>query len=225
MDERLSVDLIQALSQVWSAIRARHPDVPGVVILAAPAPRDQPRVMGHFAALRWSVTRQSEHLVHEVVVVAEYLNRPAEETLDTLLHEAAHALNFARGKKDCTRSQYHNLTFKKAAEELGLSVTQVPNYGFADTKLPLETAERYRAELDALGAVLIHRRRLVMMAAGPVPGGSPTTNEGEGSTSKGSSSRARKATCQCPFIIRVSKKVLESTTIRCESCGQPFSLT
>ena len=37
--------------------------------------------------------------------------------------------------------------------------------------------------------------------------------------------RSRKATCACPFIIRVSRKTIESTVIRCESCGEPFRLT
>ena len=54
MDERTSVRLIEALSRVWTKIRIRHPDVPPVVLLAAPAPRGEMRVLGHFAALRWS---------------------------------------------------------------------------------------------------------------------------------------------------------------------------
>jgi hypothetical protein len=223
MDERLSVGLIAALARVWSSIRSKHPAVPGVVILAAPGSRDQPRVLGHFAALRWSAKQQEGQHMHEVVVVAEYLNRPAEDVVETLLHEAAHAMNFERGIKDCSRSQYHNAKFKQAAEELGLTVEQVPHYGYAYTKLPPQTAERYREDIEALRAFLIHRRRLMTLPTGPgTTGGGPTTDD---DTSKGPSSRARKATCKCPFIIRVSKKVLEATVIRCDSCGEPFSFT
>ena len=127
MDERLSVGLIAALARVWTSIRSKHPAVPGVVILAAPGARDQPRVLGHFAALRWSAKENSGKALHEVVVVAEYLNRPAEDVVETLLHEAAHAMNFDRGIKDCSRSQYHNARFKVAAEEVGLTVEQVPH--------------------------------------------------------------------------------------------------
>jgi hypothetical protein len=222
MDERLSVALIAALARVWTSIRTKHPGVPGVVILAAPGSRDQPRVLGHFAALRWNVKEGQEHQVHEVVVVAEYLNRPAEDVVETLLHEAAHAMNFERGIRDCSRSQYHNAHFKAAAEEIGLTVNQVPHYGYAHTTLPPATAEQYREDVEALRSFLIHRRRLMELPTkGPgTTGGTDDNDDGR----KEPSSRARKATCQCPFIIRVSKKVMESTTIRCDRCGQPFAI-
>lgn len=219
MDERLSVGLIAALARVWTSIRSKHPNVPGVVILAAPGSRDQPRVLGHFAALRWSAKAKEGSRFHEVVVVAEYLSRPAEDVVETLLHEAAHAMNFERGITDCSRSQYHNRHFKTAAEELGLTVQQVPHYGYAETALPPATAERYQSDIQALQTFLIHRRRLLEPPTGPGTTGGIDNDDGL----KGPSSRARKATCRCPFIIRVSKKVLASTTIRCESCGQPFA--
>jgi hypothetical protein len=191
------------------------------VILAAPGTRDQPRVLGHFAALRWSAKKDSTVHAHEVVVVAEYLNRPAEDVVETLLHEAAHAMNFERGIRDCSRSQYHNGHFKTAAEELGLSVKQVPHYGYAFTTLPPETAAKYQEDVEALRSFLIHRRRLMELPTGP----GTTGRDDAGTTREGPSSRARKATCKCPHIIRVSKKVLEHTVIRCESCGAPFSFT
>jgi hypothetical protein len=217
--ERASVELIEALADVWSAIRRRHPDVPGVVLLPAPAQNGRMNVLGHFAALRWSAKKQYGGHLHEVVVVAEHLDRSAEDITETLLHEAAHAMNHERGKKDCSRSQYHNQAFKAAAEELGLAVIQVRHYGFASTSLPVETAERYAEETAALRAVLVHRTKL----GGPIvvpPGTIPIVGVDEGPQS-----RCRKATCCCPYIIRVSKKTMEDTTIRCESCGQPFQLT
>ena len=219
-DEQVSVRLIQALALIWKKIRELHPGVPGVILIPAPAHRDQMNVLGHFAALRWSAKREAEQHLHEVVVVAEHLNRPAEEIAETLLHEAAHSLNFERKIHDCSRSQYHNRTFKAAAEELGLTVEQVPHYGFAKTSLPAPTAERYRAEIDHLTDVLVHRRG-VRLPAVPPGGATPT---GDVEDEDRSASRSRKATCPCGFIIRVSKKTMEATTIRCESCGEPFRL-
>ena len=221
MDEQTSVQLIQALANVWTAIRDRHPDVPGVVLIPAPAQRGRTNVLGHFAPLRWRTRESGGHLLHEVVVVAEHLDRSAEDIVETLVHEAAHAMNFARGVRDCTASQYHNKKFKAAAEELGLEVTQVKHYGFALTRLLPGTVERYRSVTSELDQVLVHRQRLLTRPRGPRPGGSGAAGNGDGSPS-----RSRKATCACapPFIIRVSKRTIEDTVIRCESCEEPFNL-
>ncbi len=220
MDETSSVELITALQAVWRAIQARHPRVPNVVLLPAPAPRGPggSRILGHFAPLRWQVRRTDDQLLHEVVVVAEHLNRGAEDVVETLVHEAAHAMNFALGKRDCSRNQYHNRLFKAAAEELGLVVNQVQHYGFALTRMPYETADRYAKEIARLDSVLIHRRSFR-----PTTSPDPTTDPSS-PTEGQSKTRSRKATCACPYIIRVSRKTLTDTTIRCDSCGQPFTL-
>lgn len=221
MEERLlSVTLIEALAAVWKRIRQRHQDVPPVVLLPAPAQRKQLNVLGHFAALRWSAKKNETARLHEVVVVAEHLNRSAEDIVETLVHEAAHAMNFERGIKDCSRSQYHNQRFAQAATELGLTVEQVPHYGYALTRLPPSTATSYEAETEALEAVLIHRRQILVVPQGP--GLAPTNDNPEDDGIP--TSRSRKATCQCPFIIRVSKQTMLSTFIRCESCGGRFEL-
>ena len=219
IDERISVRLIEALSAVWSKIRERHPDVPGVVLLAAPSPRRELNVLGHFAALRWSGHKKNGGHFHEVVVVAEHLDREAEAIISTLVHEAAHAMNFERGIFDCSRSQYHNQRFKDAAEELGLEVSQVPHYGFAFTRLPKEMTVVYGKEIENLKKALVHRRRPLVIHK--VPEDKPTTDDEDKPLS-----RNRKAICACapPFIVRVSKKTLEDTVIRCENCGEPFRL-
>ncbi len=219
MDERQSVVLIEALANVWSAIRGRHPDVPPVVIIPAPAARGEMNVLGHFSALRWKGKHQGQF--HEVVVVAEHLDRPAEEVVETLLHEAAHAMNFQRWIHDCSRSQYHNQHFRHAAEELGLAVQQVQHYGFAKTTMRSDTAAKYLDQIAALREVLIHRRKPMVINGGPGPPAGPT---GGGDDYTNGTSRSRKATCRCPFIIRVSKKTMADTTIRCESCGEKFRL-
>jgi len=225
MDERSSVALIDALARVWSRIRTYHPDVPGVVLLAAPAANGMPNSLGHFAPLRWKGPRAVADPIHEVVVIAEYLDRSVEEILSTLLHEAAHALNHQRGVHDCSRSQYHNKKYKETAEALGLDVKQVANYGFALTTLALGTATRYEDEIQYLQQVLIHRRRPVL-ATGR---GSSTEEDQDADNNEDSgtsSSRSRKAVCRCEpqFIIRVSKTTLERTVIRCETCDSPFVL-
>lgn len=90
-DEQVSVRLIRALATCWSAIRKRHQDVPGVVLLPAPARHGGTGVLGHFAALRWRTRQAGERVLHEVVVTAEHLDRPASEVFETLLHETVRA--------------------------------------------------------------------------------------------------------------------------------------
>ncbi len=230
MDERTSVLLISALADCWTAIRARHPGVPGVVILPAPAQRGRLNVLGHFAPIRWKTRKAADSLFHEVVVVAEHLDRTAEDVFETLVHEAAHAMNFDRGIHDCSpTSQYHNTRFKEAAEELGLEVAKVSNYGWAYTVLADGTKAFYGDIIAALGETLVHRRKPVLVVAppttGPPTGGqAPTaTGDEEDPTPPG---RSRKATCACepPYIIRVSKKVIDATVVRCDTCGQSFQL-
>jgi len=223
-DERTSVRLIEALAQVWSKIRERHPEVPGVVLLAAPAHRDQLHVLGHFAALRWRRRQEQGHHLHEVVVIAEHLNRPVEEIVETLIHEAAHALNFERGIKDCTQSQYHNRRFRDAALELGLLVEQVRHYGYALTSLPAATALIYQEEMSQLREVLVHRYRPEFVLGGAKPA-EDDGDDGQEDDNQKTRTRSRKATCACPFIIRVSKTTIEATTIRCEKCGEAFRLS
>lgn len=200
MSDSYAVRLIRALSVCWSSIQHQHPDVPDVVLLPAPAQKGR-RMLGHFAALRWTSSNSED--LHEVAVVAEYLDRSAEFVFETLLHEAAHARNFALGVRDCSTSQYHNGHFKSSAELLGLNVERVDHYGWALTSLTKETTERFQLEIAGLASVLIHRR-------------------GRSSTRTRSRSRSRKATCACPFIIRASRSVLQQTQIICGTCDEPF---
>ena len=220
--EERSVRLVAALARIWARIRELHAQVPGVVVLAAPNPHRATNVLGHFSALRWKTRGSGDDRIHEVVVVAEHLDRGAEDIAETLLHEAAHAMNFARGVHDCSRSQYHNACFKEAAEEIGLSVERVPHYGWALTRLADGTPAKYENEIDELRAVLIHRRRPLAPPSRPATGGDTNdTPDGE----DGPRSRHLKATCACPFVIRVSRKTLATTTIRCETCGGAFHVT
>lgn len=156
-----------------------------------------------------------------MLVVAEHLNRNPADIVETLLHESAHALNFARGIKDCSRNQYHNRRFKEAAEEVGLLVEQVPHYGFALTQLRPDTFTRYEEDIKQLAEVLVHRARPLAPTTGT---GMTTGTTGDTDSDDKHTSRNRKAICACPFIIRVSKSTLTQTTIRCESCGEGFKL-
>lgn len=217
-----SVALIAALDRIWQKIREHHPGVPSVVLLPAPAQRGRHNVLGHFAPLRWQTKHGGDHHLHEVVVIAEHLNRGAEDILETLLHEAAHAANFEEGIKDCsTTSQYHNARYRERAEAFGLDVTKMPNYGWAMTRLKAETKIRYGPEVDELTRVLVHRRAPIQPR---IPPADPTTDD-DTSDDDAKPSRHLKAVCECGFIIRASRRTFESTGISCALCARPFKPT
>jgi len=211
--------LMAALRDIWSAIRAGHPGVPDVVLLPAPNPLRQSNVLGYFAGLRWQ-QGSSVGRLSEVVVVAEHMNRGAEDVFSTLLHEAAHAQNFHAGIRDVSRNQYHNKEFRRAAQQLGLEVSRVAHYGFAETTVPDATALRYAAQIASLTEALMFRmseRNIASQGSAPSAADPPTSSK--------PSARSRKATCDCGFIIRVARKTMTETVIRCDRCAQPFTFS
>lgn len=193
--------IIKALEGCWRSIKGHHEDLPEAIILTGPGKRTN--VLGHFGPNRWRTDEIATTGVHEVMVMAEHLNRGAEDIIGTMIHEAAHALNEARGIRDVSSSQYHNKRFKAAAEELGLDVARYK--GWSSTSMTALTRERYATEIEALGEVLQHYR---------------VSFKGV----KKSKGRMLKAICSCGHPIRMSRKVFEATAIRCETCSDLFQL-
>lgn len=192
--------LISALGCCWSAIRQfGASDLPEVVLVAAPMGGS----LGSFAPLRWLPRHGRQAVFHEVMVSVDSLALGPEETLATLLHEAAHALNWLHLVPDCSRSQYHNRHFAAQADRLGLVVSRVAHYGFSQTQLAPATVQRYADQLALLDEVLVQREI-----------GVDTPRAGE--------SRNLRAVCACGFVIRLSRKTLSATTVQCGTCGQAF---
>lgn len=138
--------LMDALNECFLAIRARHPEVPNLMLVVAS--RGRRPIHGVFTPQSWAVadTRQ-----HEITIAAESLARGPEATLGTLLHECAHALAVVRNIKDTSRQgRFHNARFKALAEELGIQVDKDPTIGWSVTSLPESTAKEYSRELSIL---------------------------------------------------------------------------
>jgi hypothetical protein len=114
--------LVAALEHAWTAIRARHPQVPEVVMAVASGSvgRRGELKLGHFAERRWRVATAERP---ELFVGGEGLAAGAVEVLGTLLHEAAHGLAATREIQDTSRQgRYHNRRYATLAGELGLTV-------------------------------------------------------------------------------------------------------
>lgn len=72
---------------------------------------------------------------HELNLSADYLNRPIEDTVATLVHEACHLYALQNDIKDTSnRGVYHNKRFKQVAEEIGhLHIEKHDKYGWTLT--------------------------------------------------------------------------------------------
>ncbi len=79
--------------------------------------------------------------------------------LQTMLHEAAHALAHVRGIKDTSRSgnRYHNSAFAELAEELGLKrpQTRSNSIGYSACTITEETVKTYESTIKALDAAKV----------------------------------------------------------------------
>ena len=72
---------------------------------------------------------------HELNLSADYLNRPIENIVATLIHEGCHLYALQNNIKDTSnRGIYHNKRFKALAEERGLQISKHKTYGWTITE-------------------------------------------------------------------------------------------
>jgi hypothetical protein len=197
--------VVAAMERAWSAIRARHREVPEVIVVlgAGSEARRGLFKLGHFAAARWQVNGQRRA---EVLVSGEGLRRGAVDVLGTLLHEAAHGLADARQVKDTSRQgRYHNRHYARLAAEVGLDVAQDAKTGWSQTTVGDQLAEVYADVLGDLDAAL----NLWRYAEQQLPASTGSRNL---------------LACQCPCgrKLRVAKATLEQAPIVCGACEAPF---
>lgn len=203
-----------ALEELWAAVRAQHPEVPEVILVPGASGSARGSMLwGHHWAGRWLV---GETRVPEIMVSGEGFSRGPVEMLDTVLHEAAHALAKVRGIKDTSRQgRYHNELYKAVALEFGLVVEKDPRNGWTMTSVRDETAARYEPQVKALADVLGFERI-------PEPrggrGGRNAGGEGEASNNNG-------VVLVCPACerkIRLSMTSLDVGPIGCVPCSAIF---
>lgn len=204
-DATITPQIISAIDCAWGSIRARHRDVPEVVITFGAGSGSSHRLMyGHFAPERW---QRGESRLPEMFVGGEGLNRGARGVLGTLLHEAAHGVAATRGVKDTSRQgRWHNTRFRRLAIELGIEVSQDESIGWSVTTVPDVTAGAYKAEIRRLEAALVAWRHEEVRVSG-----------------RTGSNNGVAVTCDCGRKIRLSLSVYEAGPVLCGLCGGAFS--
>ena len=212
--------VLSVLEDSWHAIRARHPQIPPVVIIIASGTSSgRGAEWGHFAPRRWDV--HATGTLAEVLISGEGLRRGPRAVLGTLLHEAAHALAAARGVKDTSRQhRYHNRQFKVLAEELGLAVDHDERIGWSLTSLSGPAAEIYAGSLVKLRAALILWRYAEYKAiTGQGTGGGTGTGTSTGVRTSGLIAAA----CPCGRSIRIAVTTLAAAPVICGACAGAFA--
>ena len=142
----------------------------------------------------------------EINLCAEYLNRPAEFVITTLLHEMCHLWNIQQNIQDCSRAgTYHNAKFKEIAEKVDLIVEKSDKYGFCVTK-PSDKIIAYVKENVRTGCFKLERIKTYKDGTPKVTTG--TGADGKEKTVSRTKQSMRKYACPaCGLIIRASKDI------------------
>lgn len=151
--------IVSLLEDAYKVLQDRTPDLPEVFFKLDHGRTLNAQVWGHFSPNAWTADGAPRH---EVMIASECLAAGAEQVLQTLIHEAVHALAEARGVKETSRQgRYHNKRFIALAEELGLTYDTPRNYvdgklvpderiGWSHVVMTQETTVRYMGVLDLL---------------------------------------------------------------------------
>ena len=158
----------------------------------------------------------------ELNIAAEYMSRPIEQVVATMIHEASHIYNLQNGIHDVSANgYYHNKKFKKTAEELGhLQIDHDPRYGWTVTS-PTDDTVQFCLDYG-FDDILTNRETGYAIATG---GGTPKTGNGGNGTNppkvkKPSNSKRYQCPC-CKAIVRATSYV----NVICADCNVSFELT
>jgi len=146
--------IVTVLNRAWSAIQRNTCDVPAVMIVTGRRRhKSENTTRGSHCADTWHADGHDAKLA-EVWISGERLAEGGTAVMQTLIHEAAHALAKAREIKDTSnRGRYHNREFVKLAEELGLEGPDSsggPTLGYSDCQITRKTTESYDYEIKQL---------------------------------------------------------------------------
>lgn len=152
---------------------------------------------------------------YELNIGADYLNRPIENIVATLIHEGCHLYAMQNGIKDTSnRGVYHNKRFKALAEDRGLIIEKHSRYGWTITT-PSKATINFCIDND-LQEVLITRHTGITFT------GVGTGKNGNGTPVKPTAPKkgnSIKWICPCCGAIVRSTKILN---IVCGDCNEKF---
>ena len=191
------------------------------------------RLRGHHWPERWVTDPEQGGRSAELFIAGELLAAGGRAVLETMLHEAAHALARARGIKDTSAegNRYHNKRFVALAEELGLRGPERAEkvIGWSGCTLTDETADGYAEIIKAIDTA-----RLPYLADIGLTGGDGTGTGEDGDGQGGGDGKPRKrggrhvaTVCGCTPArrLQLTPKQLEDGPIVCGNRREEFRTT
>jgi hypothetical protein len=191
--------------------------------LAKPVIAVQSNERRHGAVMGWCTTRKmwrqtdTREEYYEITVCPEFFDLGLAELCDTLLHEFVHLFNLQNEIKDTSRGgYYHNEKFKEQALSRGLLVEKHPQYGWAVTRLSLETLEFVESlKIDRAAFNLMRKRLISINLTGEGQIGQQPDQEGSDQEDPSPRQSYRKYVCPgCGMAVRATKDV----NVMCADC-------
>ena len=169
---------------------------------------------GHVSVQK--VWHSNEVATHELNLSADYLNRPIENVVATLIHEASHLYALQNDIKDTSnRGVYHNKNFKKIAEEMGhLHIEKHDKYGWTITE-PTEDTIDFIIQYGFEDIQLVRGSQFTFTGIG----GSKTGNGGMVPPKTRKPSSTRKYICPC---CGNSFRATKELNVMCMDCNEQF---
>ena len=164
--------------------------------------------------------KDGEAIARELNINPEYLDRPIENIVATMLHEMAHIYNEEHDIKDTSNGYtYHNKKFKETAEMFGLlTIEQAPTIGWSVTS-PTEKCLSDIIEAD-FSDFRITRVKHTDINLNPPKKGAGEATKTKTNVGNGTSSTRKYICPKCRMTIRATKEV----NVICGNCMERLVL-
>ena len=187
-----------------------HSELPTVMITI----QSSLKAYGHCTTKK--VWASGEERYYELNLGAEYLSRPIEQVLATLVHEMVHIFCMERGIKDTSnQNRYHNKRFKAEVEKRGMKISYAPSIGWSLT----EPTDEFIRNIKAWGIYDACENYRLGAWQVSLTGGKDGTDGADGVKKPKKPSSTRKYYCpKCGNSVRATKEV----RILCMDCNEPM---
>lgn len=165
--------------------------------------------------------RKGQEMRHELNIAADWLDRPIEHVVATMIHEMVHLYNIQHGIQDCSRGgSYHNKKFRDEAVKHMIQVDKHDKYGWTITSPTDELLEYILGQ----GWEELEMSRGFHFGFGGIGGDKDTDSAPKGikgGETKPKGSNSRKYVCpNCGAIVRATRDL----EIICKPCMVEFEL-
>lgn len=169
---------------------------------------------GHVSVQK--VWHTSDTATHELNLSADYLDRPIENVVATLIHEASHLYAMQNNIKDTSnRGVYHNKEFKRIAEELGhLQIEKHDKYGWTVT-YPTEDTLNFIIKYGFEEIQIVRGNQFGFIGIG----GNKAGNGGMIPPRTKKPSSTRKYVCPC---CKNSFRATKALNVMCMDCNEQY---